>query len=337
MRRLLLLSVIFASFFTSVSCYATTFKIATLSPEGSSWMKTMRAAGKDIKNKTDGRVKFRFYPGGVMGNDKSVLKKIRFGQLHGAALPGGALASKAPETQVYSLPRIFNSYAEVDYVRQQMDAEVEKGFEDAGFVNFGLAEGGFAYLMSKNKIAEATKLKDNKVWVPSDDPASDAASDAFDLSPTPLSLGDVLASLQTDLIDSVFASPIAAIALQWHTQVNYITDLPLVYFYAILAIDKKAFNKISTADQAIVRQIMRKAFKQLDQQNRKDNEAAFKALTQQGIELVALTPEQTNEWNKKTQEATQGFLARKGGVSPATYDTISQHLKVYRSRQANAQ
>lgn len=335
--RLLLLSVIFASLFTSAGSYATTFKIATLSPEGSSWMKSMRAAGKEINEKTAGRVKFRYYPGGVMGNDKSVLKKIRFGQLQGAAVAGGALAPKAPETQVYSLPRIFNSYAEVDYVRQQMDPEVEKGFEDAGFVNFGLAEGGFAYLMSKNKIAEASKLKNNKVWVPSDDPASDAASEAFELSPTPLSLGDVLASLQTDLIDSVFASPIAAIALQWHTQVNYITDLPLVYFYAILAIDKKAFNKISTEDQAIVRQIMRKAFKELDKQNRKDNEAAFAALTQQGIQLVTLTPEQTAGWNKKTDEATQGFLNRKGGVSPATYEKIKQHLKTYRSQQDNAQ
>ena len=313
---------------------ATTLKVATLSPEGSTWMTTMRAASKEIKTRTEGRVKFRFYPGGVMGNDKAVLKKIRFGQLHGAAFSGGALAAKAPDTQVYNLPRLFNSYAEVDYVRKNMDSTIEADFEKAGFVNFGLAEGGFAYLMSKKQIVEADKLKDNRVWVPNDDPASEAASVAFDLSPTPLSLGDVLAGLQTDLIDSVFASPIAAIALQWHTQVKYITDLPLVYFYAIMAIDKKAFNKVSADDQKIVREVMRKSFQKIDKQNRKDNEAAFVALKKQGIQMVTLTPEQAAGWNEKTQDATDRFIDAKGGVSRAIYDQAKKLLQEYRSQQA---
>ncbi|NRB38206.1 MAG: TRAP transporter substrate-binding protein DctP [Pseudomonadales bacterium] len=312
---------------------ATTLKIATLSPEGSGWMIAMRAASKEIKAKTEGRVKFRFYPGGVMGNDKAVLKKIRFGQLQGAAFSGGALSSKAPNTQIYSLPHLFNSYGEVDYVRQHMDSSVEAEFEKAGFVNFGLAEGGFAYLMSKKPIVDADKLKDNRVWVPSDDPASDAASTAFELSPTPLFLGDVLAGLQTDLIDSVFASPIAAIALQWHTQVKYITDLPLVYFYAIMAVDQKAFKKISLDDQKIVREVMRIAFKKVDKQNRKDNEAAFVALKKQGIEMLTLTPEQTAGWNKRNQAATDLFIDIKGGVNSATYKKAQQLLKEYRSQQ----
>ena len=333
MRHLLLTLALSVTAF-SLPASAATIKIATLSPEGSMWMKTMREANKEIKSKTQGRVKFRFYPGGVMGNDKAVLKKIRFGQLHGAAFSGGALATKAPDTQVYNLPRLFNSYAEVDYVRKHMDTSVEADFEKAGFVNFGLAEGGFAYLMSKKQIVEAGKLKENRVWVPSDDPASDAASAAFELSPTPLSLGDVLAGLQTDLIDSVFASPIAAIALQWHTQVKYITDLPLVYFYAILAIDQKAFKKISAEDQAIVNTVMRKAFNKIDKQNRKDNEAAFIALQQQGIEMLDLTPAQTAGWNERTLDATKRFIDIKGGVTSPVYEKAQKLLMEYRSQQA---
>ena len=57
--------------------HAVTIKIATLSPEGTFWMKQMRAGAKEIKQKTQGRVKFKFYPGGVMGNDESVLRKMR--------------------------------------------------------------------------------------------------------------------------------------------------------------------------------------------------------------------------------------------------------------------
>jgi TRAP-type C4-dicarboxylate transport system substrate-binding protein len=81
---------------------ATTLKIATIAPDGTSWMSEMRKGAEEIKARTDGRVSFRFYPGGIMGNDKSVLRKIRAGQLHGGAITGGGLAEVYPEANVYS-------------------------------------------------------------------------------------------------------------------------------------------------------------------------------------------------------------------------------------------
>ena len=71
---------------------ALTLKIATIVPDGSSWLVEMRQAGKEIAEKTDGRVKLKFYPGGVMGGDKTVLRKIRARQLQGGAFTSGALA-----------------------------------------------------------------------------------------------------------------------------------------------------------------------------------------------------------------------------------------------------
>ena len=74
---------------------AAVLKIATVSPDGSSWMIKMRQGAREIADLTEGRVKFKFYPGGVMGGDKTVLRKIRLGQLQGGALPGGSLATYA--------------------------------------------------------------------------------------------------------------------------------------------------------------------------------------------------------------------------------------------------
>jgi TRAP-type C4-dicarboxylate transport system substrate-binding protein len=309
---------------------AKTFKIATLSPNGSFWMTTMKSAAKEIAEETEDRVKFRFYPGGVMGNDRSVLKKIRVGQLQGAAFSSGALATKAPDTQLYNIPLLFRSYEEVDFIRRQLDAELEEDFNAAGFVNFGLAEGGFAYIMSKNRISAAQDLKDNKVWVPSDDAASQSASDSFGIAPIALSLGDVLTGLQTGLINTVATSPIGAIALQWHTQVEYVLELPIIYIYALLAIDKKVYAKIATADQNIVDAVMRRAFKTMDTQNRKDNQAAFVALENQGLTRVLPDPAQLIDWKSRGEAAAENF-SKQGKIDPALISKVDELLADFRA------
>ena len=318
--------------FTGIS-YSATIKIASLSPNGSQWMKTMKKAAAEVKTATDGRVKFRFYPGGVMGNDETVLRKIRLGQLHGAAIPGGALSKFAPNTQVYNLPLLFKSYEEVDFTRAKLDKKIEAEFEKAGFVNFGLAEGGFAYLMAKNaNIVSPNDLKHHKVWVPANDAATQSAAKTFEISPIPLSLGDVLAGLQTGLVDTVTSSPIVTIALQWHTQVTSITDLPLVYFYGVLAISDKAFKKINTSDQATVRKIMTAAFKTINSQNRKDNESAYKALTAQGIKTITPNAEQIKAWEVKTAASINDYL-KQGGISQAAYQEVVQTVEEFRAKK----
>ena len=60
---------------------AQTLKIATLAPDGSAWMRELRAAAAEVKAGTGGRVDVKFFPGGVMGNDAVVLRKMRLGGL----------------------------------------------------------------------------------------------------------------------------------------------------------------------------------------------------------------------------------------------------------------
>jgi len=333
-----MLRAITAGFLVSVAASlhaATVFKIASISPDGSAWMRQMRATAKTIETQTEQRVSFKFYPGGVMGNDKAVQRKIRIGQLQGGAFPGGALASVYPDSQIYNMPLMFRSYDEIDYVRKALDADIVAGYEKGGFVTFGLAEGGFAYLMTNNRpVTTPDALKQQKVWVPNDDPASTKALSTFDVSPIPLAVPDVLASLQTGLIDTVAASPIVAIALQWHTQVKYMTDLPLVYFYATLAIDKKSFSKLSPADQTTVRNALTDTFKQIDAQNRKDNVAAFDALKKQGISASTLSEQERALWLQKSNAAIKSYVDS-GFVSQTAFDRVNKLLTEYRTQHAH--
>lgn len=315
---------------TPSSVYGKTFKFASLSPEGSDWMQKMRAGAKEIKEKTNGRVKFKFYPGGVMGDDQAVLRKIRIGQLHGGALAGGSIIKANSDYRIYSLLLTYKNQGEIDYVRKHIDSNIKQGFEDGGFVILGMAESGFAYAMSsKVPIGNIEQLSHQKVWSPSDDKISQETLQSFGVTPIPLPYGDVLAGLQTGLIDTVAMSPIGAIALQWYTQIKYFTDMPLLYSLGILTINKKSFNKIKPEDQKVVREVMNNAFISIDNTNRKNNIEALDVLKKSGIQFIKPSKSEYQQWSEFAQKANSE-LVDSGNLSIKLVNQVEQLLKEYR-------
>jgi len=327
MRSLLIL--LFFVLLSPIQTQAVSLKIATLAPDGTRWMKIMREGAKEAEKATNGRVKIKFYPGGVMGNDKSVLRKIRVRQLHGGALTGGGLIPICAECQLYSLPFMFRSYAEVDYVRERLDPILHDALEKKGFVSFGISEGGFAYLMSNQPLTRVEHLRAQRVWVPEGDRIARTAFESLAVSPIPLPLTDVLTGLQTGLIDTVGTSPTAAIALQWHTQIKHLTDMPLLYLYGMLVIQKKAFQRLSKQDQVTVRGVMEKAFRKINQQSRQDNISAQKALQGQGIQFTHPSPADITQWRTIIGQAVNQ-MGKEGVYSSEMLGRLRQHLENFR-------
>lgn len=316
----------------STAAQAVTFKMATLSPEGSVWMEKLREGAAEIKKRTDGRVKFKFYPGGVMGDDNAVLRKVRIGQLHGGALTGGSLTRFYRDNQVYSLVMKYQSPEEIKYVRKNLDATVQQGLKKGGFTTFGFAESGFAYVMSsKNPVDSVAALQKQKAWIPANDEVALEAVSAFDVTPIPLPLGDVLAGLQTGLIDTIAASPIGALALQWYTQINYIMELPVLYSYGVLAISNKAFKKAKANDQKTITEVMSRIFRELDVINKNDNKSALAALKTQGVKFVKPTAAQAKEWLAYAKKS-QIRLVEKGRISKEIIAQADGFLKKFHSK-----
>jgi len=115
-------------------------------------------------------------------------------------------------------------------------------------------------------------------------------------TPITLPLSDVLTALQTDLIDTIITSPIGALALQWHSHVNYVTDEPINYLMAMMIIDKKVFDKVSETDQKVVREVMEEVYRAIDAQNMVDNIAAREALKNQGVQFIKLDDAEVKRW-----------------------------------------
>lgn len=310
-----------------------TLKISTQYPDGTRVVNRIKQAGDEIAKATGGDVKLKIFAGGVQGDDSTVLRKIRTGQLHGALTQGGAVAPFYKDIQIYNVPLAFHSFEEVNHVRQRMDARLTAELEEAGWVSFGLIDGGFAYVMSAAPIATVDDLRRQKLWIPSNDPASEQAARSWGISPIVLPIGDVLTSLQTGAINA-FASPAtAALALQWYSRVKHRTDVPLLYTFGLLSIEQKHFGKLDAAQQKIVREALTRASSELDRQNRQDNVAALATLEKSGMKVVRPDATQFGDWERLALKATDDVVSR-GELSAGALAELRRHLAEFRAQRA---
>lgn len=335
MKALALAAVLGGAAMGASAAAATTLKIATIAPDGTVWMKTMREAAAEIERRTDGRVKLKFYPGGVMGSERAVLRKMRFGQLDGGAFSGGSLGHIYPDVNIYGLPFVFRSLEEVDYARQRLDERVKAGFREAGYVVAGIMGNGFAYLMSKRPLRTVSDLEKAKVWMPEGDEISRVTFESGGISPIALPISDVYTALQTGMVDTVANTTAGAIAFQWHTQVNYVTELPLSYVIAVLMFSERSFDRLESGDQAIVDQVISEAADKLDRATREDNRDAREALQSQGIELLEPSAEGRAHWREVAERAIDK-LERQGAVSSRMRAALRGHLADFRKEATGA-
>ena len=274
------------------ACYGgnVTIKLATVAPEGTSWMLALKEAVAEVKSKTAGRVNFRIYPGGIAGDEPDVIKKMRVGQYQGAVFTGVGMGEILPESRVVELPYLYRSVEEIDYLQGRFTPVIEQGFRARNFEFIAWMEPGLVYLMSQKPIRKPADLQGVRMWVWEGDPLADAMIKAYRIAPVPIALPDVLMALQTGMINTVYAPPLAALALQWHTRVKYFLDEPLTNSTGAVLISRDAWAKITPADQSAVKETMRAHLARLARVTRRQNQESIEKFRRMGIKIERLDP-----------------------------------------------
>jgi TRAP-type C4-dicarboxylate transport system substrate-binding protein len=306
----------------------TILKIATLAPEGSVWMQTFEDLNAELKKKTNNEVQLRIYPGGVLGDETDMVRKLYIGQIQGAALTSAGLSGIFREMDIFQIPFLFNSYDEVDYVLGKMEAFFKNGFADKGYILAAWSEGGFVRLMSTVPIASLDDLRKAKVWTWEDAPMAKAIFDEAGISAIPLSLPDVLVGLQTGLVDVVYAPPTGAIALQWFTKIKYITDVPLIYLIGGFLLKKSAFEKLPPANQQVFMELCPKYMDRLKLVIRKENQEAMQVMVKHGIKIIRPSEDQIEGFKQVSQKAMNRQTGK--SFSKKVRDEVIAYLQEYR-------
>jgi len=303
-------------------------KLATLAPEGSPWMNTLHKINGELSKKTNGTVRLKAYPGGVLGEDRDMFRKIRIGQIQAGGFTGSGLCLVNSDITVMATPFLFNDYGEVDYVLGKMEGRFKRGFENEGYVLLGWSEIGFVYLLSNVSVTSMEELRKARVWSLEGDPLATPVLRKAGVTPIPLGIPDVLMALQTNLIDVVYSPPLAAIALQWFTKVKYMTNLPLIYSIGGVLVSKEVFGKIPSNLQEIIKEVFQHYTSLLNERTRRDNDDAITVMAKQGIKLVTPTNEQTEGFKRISLKAVDELV---GSVfSRDVFTEVRSHLDQYR-------
>ncbi len=307
------------------------FKVASLAPEGSVWTKRFRDFAREVTEKSGGEIGFKIYAGGVMGDDRAMYRKMRVGQLNGGGFTMTGISDIVPDFRILGIPFFFNSYEEVDELKEKLFPRLQKEFDKKNMVLMELTEVGFIYTMSQKPITTLDHLKKSKAWSPEGDPISTTLLEAVGLTPIPLSIPDVLTSLQTGLINTAFNSFYGSIVMQWFTRISYITDIPFVYAYGAFLLDKKTFSRLPANYAQMMHSAAKKHFAKLLSDTRKSNDEALQVLQDNGITLVKLTPESRTELLNYREMTVEKLVDE--AFSRSIYEEAVEHLEKFRRTQ----
>src|SRR3972149_6806243 len=268
-----------------------TIKFATVAPEGTSWMNVMKEYDAAVRKESGGRLGFMIYGNSVQGDEKVVLRKITAGQLHAGGFTGVAMGEIASKVRILDSPFLFRTYDEVDFIYDQYDKEFRQAFEEGGYVLLGWAEVGFVHVFTNMPIAKPQDLRSLKMWTWEGDPIAETLFRELNINPIPLSLTDVLTSLQTGLVDAFYASTYAALTLQWYTRAKYMVNVRLADAAGAVLLSKKYYDKLPSDLQDILLRNGRIYFKRVTESSRKDNADAIEIMKKRGITLIDASPE----------------------------------------------
>lgn len=307
-------------------------KFATLAPQGSTWMNIIADWAKKVEKESQGRLSFKLYPGGVSGDEPDVLRKIRFGQLHGGAMTGHGIGYIYSPARVLEIPFLFRDYAEVDHVRAQLMPEIREGFRNNGFELLGWMEVGFVQLFSQTPIYSLDDMRKRRIWLWQGDPLGQAFFAASGISPVSLPITEVYTSLSTGLIDTTIAPPLGAIALQWFTRTAYMTDIPVMDGIGGILVTRKFFDTLPPDLQQLLRRTGEEASTRLIAETRRDNQKSLAVLKQNGLTF-------TSDWKDSDavlydlRDRAAAALAKDGYIPAELFARTRQELERFRSRK----
>ncbi len=285
-------------------------RIATLAPQGSSWMRVFNAWNRSLQQATNNTVKFRFYPGGAQGDERDFVRKMRAGQLDGAIVTSTGLGLIVRPVLVLGAPGLFSSYAQLDRARNAMASTFEQQFSAAGYKLLGWGDAGRVRIFSQERVERPSDLRSRRPWAWRDDPLFGTFLEVVGANAVLLGLPEVYPALQTRMVDTVPGSALATVSLQWHTRLEYMIKQSDGVVLGASILTNNAFNRLNADQKRALTETGTQAHTALQRLIRRDDDQAYRDLiSRHGMTEVDVSAHEA-EWRRAGEQARQRMVGR---------------------------
>ena len=275
----------------------TIIKMATLAPEGTPWHALIAKMGERWSEETNGNVRLRIYPGGIVGDERDMIRKMRIGQIHGAAISAEGLSEVNPQYTYCFIPLFFQGYDDIDFIRNQIKDDLISGAEKNGVKVLTMVDVGWVYWFTKDRVITPDDLKSQKIWTWAGDYKTAKLWDEAGFNAIPLSVPDVHSSLQTGLVNAMAFPPLYVAANQYFGITSNMLNMKWGILTAALVVDLKIWKRIKPKYQNIMQKVSDEIGLEYQLNNRKEEDDAVEVMKEYGLQVNDLSPEQLSEWN----------------------------------------
>ena len=302
-----------------------TLRVASLAPDGSTSALVLRTWAKSIRDRTSGSVSVDFSFGGIAGDERDVLRKMRLGTLDGALLTGTGLAQVSRAFAALETPMLIETDEELDFLRLVLGAELRQKVQATGHVFLAWAVTGARTLYAPRPITAVGDMRTVRPWMNVDDAVWPQILRRLGSNGVALRLTEVFPALQIGMVDTVVASAIDALAFQWFRYVTHDCSLPLGPGIAGLVMRQGAFDRLTPSQrQAVLDASVRFEEVQITQVRAADLQAA-QTLDERGMRTSVPTPELLREMATVARETAIAV------VGAAWMARVEQELAWYRA------
>lgn len=306
------------------------FRIGTLAPKNSLYHRQLLEVGEAWRSAQGGNAKYVVFPDGSQGGEAELARRMRIGQLQGALLSVVGLNEIEPSiSALQSMPLLFKSWEEVDYVREKMRPAMEKKFLDKGFIVLAWGDAGWVRFFSKEPVFRPDDFKKMKFFSFAGESEQQEIMKSLGYTPVPLETADILPAIQTGMINVVPSTPYFALATQVFNTAPNMLEINWAPIVGALVVTQKAWDDMTPAGQQALKAAGEKAGAQIRNKARQEVEEAVEAMKKRGLVVNKPNAEQQREWNDLAEKL---YPRIRGNLVPAeTFDEVFKHLKAFRA------
>ena len=306
------------------------FRIGTLAPKNSLYHRQLLEVGEAWRTAQGGNAKYVVFPDGSQGGEAELARRMRIGQLQGALLSVVGLNEIEPSiSALQSMPLLFKSWEEVDYVREKMRPAMEKKFLDKGFIVLAWGDAGWVRFFSKEPVFRPDDFKKMKFFSFAGESEQQEIMKSLGYTPVPLETADILPAIQTGMINVVPSTPYFALATQVFNTAPNMLEINWAPIVGALVVTQKAWDDMTPAGQQALKAAGEKAGAHIRNKARQEVEEAVDAMKKRGLVVNKPNAEQQREWNDLAEKL---YPRIRGNLVPAeTFDEVFKHLKAFRA------